>query len=358
MIEDILDMMRHDATISEEQLQAVSKDPEAIESCRDILYARRIHRKGELPDVEMQLSAFKKQHLLSQKHPLRIIAIFIGAAAVFIGLLLLFTTNDLNTDLLIQTAHIEKSSPILTATNGQEIPFQIIRERQLIDPEIQIGSGANVEIKDTLVLNVPNGKTYQILLPDGSRVFLHPGSRLIYPSCFYGKTREVKLNGEAYFIVKRDSQHPFIVTTNRSRTRVLGTEFDITSYPEQPEAVTLVTGSVSFKSVALQDSTVITPGQQATIETNGNLSISSVDTDSYTMWRDGYFYFDQQQLKDVLTELGRYYDVKIESYNQKALSCRIRFICKRDADLHAVIDNINLMKICKASMEKNKLVIK
>lgn len=71
MIEDILDMMRHDATISEEQLQAVSKDPEAIESCRDILYARRIHRKGELPDVEMQLSAFKKQHLLSQKHPLR-----------------------------------------------------------------------------------------------------------------------------------------------------------------------------------------------------------------------------------------------------------------------------------------------
>ena len=67
MIEDILDMMRHDATISEEQLQAVSKDPEAIESCRDILYARRIHRKGELPDVEMQLSAFKKQHLLSQK---------------------------------------------------------------------------------------------------------------------------------------------------------------------------------------------------------------------------------------------------------------------------------------------------
>lgn len=149
MIEDILDMMRHDATISEEQLQAVSKDPEAIESCRDILYARRIHRKGELPDVEMQLSAFKKQHLLSQKHPLRIIAIFIGAAAVFIGLLLLFTTNDLNTDLLIQTAHIEKSSPILTATNGQEIPFQIIRERQLIDPEIQIGSGANVEIKDT-----------------------------------------------------------------------------------------------------------------------------------------------------------------------------------------------------------------
>lgn len=231
-------------------------------------------------------------------------------------------------------------------------------QKQLADPEVLITPDANIEIRDTLVLNVPNGRTYQIELPDGSRVYLHPGSRLVYPSCFYGETREVKLSGEAYFVVTKDNQHPFIVTTNRSQTQVLGTEFDVTSYGGQPESVTLITGSVSFKSATLQDAVIITPGQHVTIDATGNPLISSIDTDPYTMWRDGYFYFDQQQLKDVLTELGRYYDVSIESYNQKALSSRVRFICKRDADLRTVINNINLMKICNASMEKDKIIIR
>ncbi len=359
MIEDILDMMKQDAVISEEQLQMASKNPEVKESCRDILYARRIHRKKNMLDVEAQLAAFKKRHQSSKKYRLRIITIITGAAAAVIGTILLLShLNRLNTNQLIWTDDTKENAPVLIVANGQEVPIRIVHKKQLADPEVLITPDANIEIRDTLVLNVPNGRTYQIELPDGSRVYLHPGSRLVYPSCFYGETREVKLSGEAYFVVTKDNQHPFIVTTNRSQTQVLGTEFDVTSYGGQPESVTLITGSVSFKSATLQDAVIITPGQYVTIDATGNPLISSIDTDPYTMWRDGYFYFDQQQLKDVLTELGRYYDVSIESYNQKALSSRVRFICKRDADLRTVINNINLMKICNASMEKDKIIIR
>lgn len=359
MIEDILEMMKQDAVISEEQLQKVSKIPEVKESCRDILYARRIHRKKNMPDVETQLSAFKKRHQSSPKYRLRIVTTIIGAAAVIIGAILLLPhPNRSNINLLTRTGEIREDVPVLTVANGQEVPIRIVHKKQLADPEVLITPNANLEIRDTLVLNVPNGQTYQIGLPDGSRVYLHPGSRLVYPSRFYGETREVKLSGEAYFVVAKDCLHPFVVTTNRSQTLVLGTEFDITSYSEQPESVTLISGSVSFRPATLQDTVIITPGQQVTISIAGIPLISSIDTDPYTMWRDGYFYFDQQQLRDVLIELGRYYDVNIESYNPKALSSRVRFFCKRDADLRTVINNINLMKICNAFMEKDKIVIR
>ena len=359
MIEDILDMMKQNATISEEQLQMVSKNPEMKESCRDILYARRIYRKQNMIDVETQLAAFKKKHQSSQKRRLRIITVTVATAAVLISaILLLLRQNSPQTNLSIWTNHIGKDTPVLMVANGQKVPIRIVHQKQLVDPEVFITPDAGIEIRDTLVLNVPNGRTYQIVLPDGSRVYLHPGSRLAYPSRFYGTTRKVKLSGEAYFIIAKDRNHPFIVTTNRSQTQVLGTEFDITSYAGQPETVTLIAGSIAFKPATLQDTIIITPGQQVTIDTAGKPLISSIDTDPYTMWRDGYFYFDQKQLRDVLTELGRYYDVNITSYNQKALSCRVRFICKRDADLHTVTNNINLMKICNASIEKDKIVIR
>ena len=359
MIEDVLDMMQHDAEVSDELLQMLERDPEMKDACQDILYARMVERKRKMPNVDEQLAAFKKRHKKTNFHRLRLTAIITGtAAAILIAVLLMHKWEPPLAKDLVENIHIEKDAPVLTIANGQEVPVKILQARQLADPQVILNTDANLEIEDTLVLNVPYGKTYQVVLPDGSRVYLHPESRLVYPSRFYGANREVWLSGEAYFVITKDAEHPFIVSTPRSQTRVLGTEFDVTSYPNRPESVTLVTGSVVFKSLNQQNNIVISPGQQATMDASGNFTVLAADTDPYTMWRDGYFYFDNQNLKSVLAELGRYYDVDIESHNPQAMTYRVRFICRRDADLSTVINNINLMKICTASLENNKLIIR
>jgi ferric-dicitrate binding protein FerR (iron transport regulator) len=106
-----------------------------------------------------------------------------------------------------------------------------------------------------MTLSVPFGKSTDITLPDGSIVYLHPGSRLVFPVTFEGDQRVVKLEGEAYFKVAKDASHPFVVMTEHFETTVLGTEFNIkTGNSEQGTAaeLTLVSGSVAFKSNSLK----------------------------------------------------------------------------------------------------------
>lgn len=163
-------------------------------------------------------------------------------------------------------------------------------------------------------LIIPYGKTSEVTLPDGTRVFLNAGSRLIYPENFEGSTREVFLTGEAFFDVTHDYQHPFIVQTDDFRVKVLGTRFNVSAYPTDNVFETvLAEGKVSLEknSTGLFDQSVdLEPGQLASFDrTTRKTDITVVDTDNYILWTEGLLKFESTDLSRITKRLERFYNV-------------------------------------------------
>ena len=140
-------------------------------------------------------------------------------------------------------------------------------------------------------IRVPRGGEYNLQLADGTKVYLNAGSSLRYPVRFTGKRREVTLSGEGYFEVAKDSTQPFVVRAGDVDVRVLGTAFNVNAYPEKETvATTLVEGRVQVNYKTGQQ--VIQPGMQLVYDKqNGKVDVSVVDTEVYTSWKDGYYYF-------------------------------------------------------------------
>ncbi len=165
---------------------------------------------------------------------------------------------------------------------------------------------------EEMVLSTPKGGTYQIALPDGSKVWLNAASTLKYPSRFSAKERVVELVGEAYFDVVKDERTPFKVVSAGQTVEVLGTEFNVSAYPDE-EAIntTLVEGSVR---VALaggdQSPVVIRPGQQATTN-EVHVDVKQVNIDQYTAWKDGWIIFQDKSFDQIMREVERWYDIDV-----------------------------------------------
>ncbi len=179
----------------------------------------------------------------------------------------------------------------------------------------------------TLELTTPKGGTYSITLPDGSRVWLNANSTLKYPSRFAEDAREVILDGEAFFAVSHRpsaKRLPFRVMTQGQTVEVLGTQFNVSAYADEPETkTTLVEGRVRVEangasllrpggpnSARNQHSLQLVPGEQGTLAENG-LTKREVDTEPYTSWKSGRFTFDGKSFDQVMRELARWYDIEI-----------------------------------------------
>lgn len=157
-------------------------------------------------------------------------------------------------------------------------------------------------------LSTPKGGQYKVTLPDGSKVWLNAASSLRYPTSFKGNERLVELTGEVYFEVARDITKPFIVRAAKMDVKVLGTHFNVNSYPDEPvTAITLTEGSISVK--AGNHTKTIVPGEQATIDVAGNLSVREVDTDLYTAWKDGYFRWKDENITTIMRQVARWYNI-------------------------------------------------
>ncbi|MBR1490552.1 MAG: FecR domain-containing protein [Bacteroidales bacterium] len=153
-----------------------------------------------------------------------------------------------------------------------------------------------------------------VILPDQTKVWLNANSTLLYPEAFQGRERSVRLEGEAYFDVTKDANHPFTVTVPDCRIKVLGTQFDVSSFPDSPQMqTTLVSGSVelSYRLGRRARTTVIYPGQRFSMDTKaGHATLSYVDTESLTSWRTGNITFNHTSLSDVLTMIGNTFGIR------------------------------------------------
>lgn len=166
-------------------------------------------------------------------------------------------------------------------------------------------------------LTTPRGGQYQLILPDGSKVWLNAASKLKYPSSFTGNERVVELEGEAYFEVKGNPQKPFRVNTRFQQTTVVGTHFNINSYEDEPaEVITLAEGKVKVhrKGGGPDQATELEPGRQAIVK--DEIRTGPANVEGIVAWKDGIFQFEETELPVIMRQLARWYDVDVKYVNQ------------------------------------------
>ena len=155
-------------------------------------------------------------------------------------------------------------------------------------------------------------------LSDGTKVWLNAASSLRYPTQFNGKERKVYLTGEAYFEVAKDAAHPFMVKADRMDVTVLGTKFNVSSYPDDPiQRTALAEGSVLINDAGQLaengDGVMLKPGYEAAIRKNGRrIHVNKVNMEAALAWKNGMFIFDGESLGSMMRKLSRWYNVEVK----------------------------------------------
>lgn len=189
---------------------------------------------------------------------------------------------------------------------------------------------------------IPTAELRSLTLPDGTKVQLNSQSTLLYPQEFTGKDRSVFLIGEANFKVKPDKKHPFIVKSNDFQVTALGTEFNVSAYPENEEiAATLISGSVLVEYNNMSSQMILKPNQQLAYHKNTrHHSLSTPDMMDITAWQRGELVFREMSIKDIITVLERKYPYSFEYQLKNLKEDRYSFRFKDKATLSEVMDVI------------------
>ena len=166
----------------------------------------------------------------------------------------------------------------------------------------------NVSEYHTLI--VPKGERQKVIFSDSSWVILNAQSTMKYPVAFRGEERKVYVEGEAYFEVTRDEEHPFIVSVKNFDVRVLGTSFNVMSYDDEfASSVTLLTGKVETTSG--RDTVRLLPGEQVSITSDNRMTVQKTDINVVVSWMDGKFGFSNERLDVIMRKICRWYDVEV-----------------------------------------------
>ncbi len=214
-------------------------------------------------------------------------------------------------------------------------------------------------------LTVPYGKTFNLQLSDGTRVYLNAGTSMKYPVCFMeGRERHIFLTGEAYLDVAKDAKHPFIVSADNLNVKVLGTQFNVNAYPEDNESeIVLVEGSVSLydqsATYACDKSTSLEPGFKASFNKETKLiKKEAVLTDVYTSWRTGELVFRDMPFENILKKLERKYNVKIINTNQKLSKEKFQASFGKNPAIVTVLEELKTVYNIRYTIKENIIKIK
>jgi len=219
-----------------------------------------------------------------------------------------------------------KQGAILTLADGSEVVLDSLANgvvakqngAQVVLKNGQLSYDAVGEATTEITYNTitaPRGRQFQLVLPDGSRVWLNAASSLTYPTAFSGRERSVKISGEAYFEIARDEQRPFKVNIdNETGIQVLGTRFNVHAYPEEAAIkTTLLEGAV--RMISGKQQALLAPGQAAQTLRGVNQQpiqiINNTDLEKALAWKNGLFDFEDTRLEEVMRQLARWYDIEI-----------------------------------------------
>ena len=230
-------------------------------------------------------------------------------------------------------------------------------------------------------LIVPIGEKAQIILSDGSHIWINSGSKLRYPTTFSQKDRTVYLQGEAYFDIKKKNGAPFYVKTDAVNIKVLGTAFNVKSYPEDKNVeTTVIRGLVSVESKLTNKTVLLNPKEKCIVPstTNEKLEkkiktqnttvpnqinedltvIPKVNTDLIISWKDQLLVFQDERFEELVVKMERWYNVKIVIQDESLKDVRFRGKFMNNETVYQVLDAIKLTSRIKYKVENNTFYIK
>jgi len=252
-----------------------------------------------------------------------------------------------------------RTQAVLTLDNGETVE---LGADQTINMEAiaQAQKSADGEQTAPNTLSTPRGGEFKITLEDGTEVWLNAETTLRYPETFDGDERRVEVSGEAYFKVAKNAEKPFYVVSGGQEVRVLGTEFNVHAYQDEPTIfTTLVEGSISLKPVGGNGSELmLTPGSQSVFtRSDASARVRKVDTDVVTSWRSGVFVFENQNLEQIMRTLSRWYDFEYEFANAKVAKTEFMGSIPRYGSFSEVIDIFQKIGGIRLVQHGNKIVI-
>lgn len=324
----------------------LSKD---IDSAKKIVSALRYNTKDlqedGLLDIYKNIENFYTQHHKTKRRTIRfrkfmqyaailVLVLSVGTAIPYIY----FTQHsDKYTEIPVSSSGSNEAKLILSG--GEEI---LLKERQT---DLQFNSAGNqIKIDQDSIINynrttdqntmtqviIPFGKRSNILLSDGTKVWLNAGSKLVFPQKFSGKNRKVFLKGEAYFDVIKNKDIPFIVSTDKMNVIVHGTEFNMRNNDFENELeVVLIEGAVSLKESSvinfLDKEIKLEPNQKAVYNKEDNkITVeSNVDVAYYISWREGLLEFNKESILNVFKRLSQFYNVSFVTESSVELNRKI-----------------------------------
>ena len=401
-LERVIRLMEDGKQQSDEELVLAMQDKETMLACRELQNCKNAvmrHCDNDAPDVEKEWRAFRlkeRRILFSNTQPRSfsnpavslqsfdrkkshrfLWGMLAGMAASFLIAFLYTWVVGLPLSrggiITFQAIDSVQQVTLQTSAGGR---FALVRD---VREEIPESLGTLFSRKDTLELvyaarnssvvpeenvethrlSTPRGQDFKIILEDGTVVWMNAESSLEYPSQFIGKTRSVRLKGEAYFKVAKHAECPFVICTDRMQIQVLGTELNVRNYVSRDSHVTLINGRVQVSDSENKNNSVsLQPGEDAQWCENGPFVVKNVDTDAYIYWKDGYFYFDKIPLIDVTQELGRWYNINVIFENRELMDMHIRYFCVRNETLERAISLLNHMKKIHATLSGNTLYIR
>ena len=321
----------------EERLDELLEDPEWAQLKRDLEDDRFImgrFKEYEKYDKIADFSCFlkrirkhKKRRVLtaSVRRTIYVAAsllVFVMAGGVWWSERTVMISPEEGREIVIETT-IDRNSVRLILGDNRMIPLThkneaiVLGMRGILHSEglrtlnykyVKSDSLENVSEYHTLI--VPKGERQKVIFSDSSWVILNAQSNMKYPVAFRGKERKVYVEGEAYFEVTRDEEHPFIVSVKNFDVRVLGTSFNVMSYDDEfASSVTLLSGKVETTSG--HDTVRLSPGEQVSITSDNRMTVQKTDINVVVSWMDGKFGFSNERLDVIMRKICRWYDVEV-----------------------------------------------
>lgn len=308
--------------------------PEELKRLRENVNNLSNEELNKILYAEWEKSLADEKYVERRKYTIGIWSTVASIAAIFILVFLFMENKEWNND-----AKLEQMAIFLKDISNDTKEIQLVLDNQ---KTLEVERGATVEYqKDGTVsinekkveekrikeaedikynrLLVPKGKYTNVILSDGTKMCVNAGTKVVYPTIFSEKRREIYVDGEVFLDVAHNKQAPFIVNTAELNVKVLGTVFNVNAYSDSPELkeVVLAQGKVNVTSKTGENLT-LTPNNKATVASNGSLMKSVVNAEEYILWTKGILYLKNEELRTVLVRLNRYYGIDIQCSNEIA----------------------------------------
>ncbi len=220
-------------------------------------------------------------------------------------------------------------------------------------------AGQNADIKYN-TLKIPRGGEYFLILSDSTKVWLNSETTLRFPVQFAADDRNVELTGEAYFEVSKNEKKPFVVSSGNHLVKVLGTQFNISSYADNPNIyTTLAEGKVEVSSISNPEVTLmLRPSEQSILNSNNNqIQKRTIDVNQYVAWKDGRFVFRDQTLEEIMRTLSKWYDVQVVFSNEADKQLMFTGNLERYADFGDILAKIAKTNEVNFEIKNNTIMI-